>query len=294
MKIKGLITALITLALIVVSCTNDSETADTGKLIIQLTDAPFPHDLVAEANVTIYKIEARHKGDSMEDMMDESSMENESNNENEGSNSPYITLMEDEIDVNLLELTNGVTETVVNTDVPVGSYDLLRIYVKGVNVVLKDGTTLDLKVPSGFQSGIKVFIKPPLTVQGGLTADLLLDFDVSRSFVRRGNSPLGFNFKPVIKASNMSTAGSIAGLVTAIQDSVSVGLEGAQVSLIAADTINTTTFTDASGMYMLMGVEGGAYDVMVELEDYVSQTAEGVNVIPANKTTVDFELEPNP
>ncbi len=294
MKIKGLLTAIITIALIVVACTNDSETADTGKLIIQLTDAPFPHDLVAEANVTIYKIEARHKGGSMEDMMDESNMENDSISENEGGNSSYITLMEDEIDVNLLELTNGVTETLVNTDVPVGSIDLLRIYVKGVNVVLKDGTTLELKVPSGSQSGIKVFIKPPLAVEGGLTADLLLDFDVSRSFVRRGNGPLGFNFKPVIKASNMSTAGTIAGLVTTIQDSVSVGLEGAQVSLIAADTVNTTTFTDASGMYMLMGVEGGSYDVMVELEGYTSQTAEGVNVIPANKTTVDFELEPTP
>ncbi|NND15091.1 MAG: DUF4382 domain-containing protein [Eudoraea sp.] len=294
MKIKGLLVFIITVAFIVFGCTNDSETSDTGKLIIQLTDAPFPHDLVAEANVTIFKIEARHKGDDMDEMMDESSSENEMDGDSEESDSPYITLMEEEIDVNLLELTNGITETLVNTEVPVGTYDLLRIYVKGVNVVLQDGETLDLKVPSGSQSGIKVFIKPPLAVAGGLTADLLLDWDVSRSFVRRGNSPMGFNFKPVIKASNMSTAGSIAGLVTTIQDTEAVGMEGALVSLIAADTVNTTTFTDETGMYMLMGVQGGTYDVMVDLEGYVSQAAEGVNVVPANKTIVDFDLEPTP
>jgi hypothetical protein len=295
MKIRLLFISLITALLFVSSCTNDSNSSDTGRLIIQLTDAPFPHDLVAEANVTIFKIDARHKGDHMDDMMDQSATENDSVSDSEESDSPFMILMEDEIDINLLELTNGMTETLVNGEVPAGTYDLLRVYVKGINVVLKDSTTYDLKVPSGSQSGIKVFIKPALQVAGGLTSELLLDFDVSRSFVARGggNGINGFNFKPVIKASNMSTAGSIAGLVTAIQDSVAVGLEGAQVSLIAADTVNnTSTFTDETGMYMLMGVEGGSYDVMVEMPDYLSQTAEGVNVIPANKTTVDFELEP--
>ncbi|MDH3697348.1 MAG: DUF4382 domain-containing protein [Flavobacteriaceae bacterium] len=294
MKFKTLFISLFTVALLVLSCSNDSDSSDTGRLIIQLTDAPFPHDLVAEANVTIYKIEARHKGVQMDEMMEEANSDDDLEGTSEENNSPYITLMEEEVSVNLLELTNGITETLVNTEIPVGTIDLLRIYVKGVSVVLEDGTTFDLNVPSGAQTGIKVFIKPPLAIEGGLTADLLLDFDVSRSFVKRGNGSLGFHFKPVIKASNMSTAGSIAGLVSTLQDETSVGLEGAQITLIAADTVNTTTFTDASGMYMLLGVEGGSYDVMVELEGYDPQTAEGVNVIPANKTTVDFDLEPTP
>ena len=293
MKFRILIFSCIAAVLFVVGCSNDANTSDTGRLVVQLTDAPFPHDLVSEANVTIYRIEARMKGNENDDMMEDSEMENDSMDDNEEGNSPYLTLMEEDVDVNLLELTNGITETLVDAEVPAGMYDLLRIYVKGVNVVLVDGTTFDLTVPSGAQTGIKVFIHPPLVVEGGLTADLLLDFDVSRSFVKRGNSG-GFNFKPVIKASVLSTSGTIAGLVSTMQDSTSVGLEGAQVSLIAADTVNTTTFTDASGMYMLMGVEGGTYDVMVDLEGYMSETAEAVNVVPANKTTVDFELDPNP
>ena len=286
MKNKVYLFLSIVLLFAYASCSSDKNNLETGRLVVQLTDAPFPHDLVEEANVTIYKIEARSK--KQHDEMEESAEENNMMESEEGT--PYVLLMEDEINVNLLELTNGITETLVDAEVPVGIYDLLRIYVKGVNVVLKDGTTFDLSVPSGSQSGLKVFIRPPLVVEGGLTADLLLDWDVSRSFVRRGNGP-GFHFKPVIKACNMSTAGTISGTVTTVQDSTSVALEGALITLFAADTVNTTTFTDAAGMYTLLGVEGGTYEVMAESEGYTAQSVDGVNVVPANNTTVDFELE---
>jgi len=169
------------------------------------------------------------------------------------------------------------------------------LYVKGINVVLTDGTTYDLKVPSGEQTGIKVFVKPGLTVDGSLTADLLLDFDVSKSFVVKGSSNdlagiAGFNFKPVIKASNLSTAGSLAGVVTTLEEEDAVGLEGAQVSVFAADTLNTTTFTDETGAYMVMGLLAGNYDVTVDREDYESQTAEDIEIVAANKVVHDFEL----
>ena len=43
-----------------------------------------------------------------------------------------------------------------------------------------------MKVPSGEQTGIKVFIDPGIHVEGGISAELLLDFDLSKSFVMRG------------------------------------------------------------------------------------------------------------
>jgi len=199
--------------------------------------------------------------------------------------------MEREVQVNLLNLTNGITKSLVDTDVPVGTYDLVRVYVKGINVVLTDGTTYDLKVPSGSQTGIKVFIKPGLTVNGGLSSDLLLDFDVSKSFVAKGGDTItGFNFKPVIKASNMSTAGTLTGLVTEIKEETTLGLEGAQVAVFVADTLNTTTFTDVDGGYMIMGLNAGTYTVKVEKEEYSMLTAEGVQIDAANKTVQNFEM----
>ena len=292
MKFK-LFTIALFVVTVLVSCTdNDDKNSDYGRLSVNLTDAPFPHDLVAEANVTIFKIDARYKGDmdinsELEDNLD-SSMTTE-------EKSSFVVLMEDEMEVNLLELTNGVTKNLVDLDVPVGIYDLVRVYVKGVNVVLTDGSTFDLKVPSGEQTGIKIFIKPGLVVEGGLSADLLLDFDVSKSFVAKGGGSkfeniTGFNFKPVIKACNMSTAGTLSGKVTTLQEEVAVGLEGAQVAVFAADTLNTTTFTDADGKYMVMGLMAGSYDVEVELSTYQKESVTDIEIVAGNTTSQDFIL----
>lgn len=275
------------------SCDSDSESVPqgTGTLVVRMTDAPFPYEMVAEANVTVFKIDARLK----DGEIPEEGMEGEPGDPVEAG-SPYIVLMEEEIPLNLLELTNGITAKLAELEVPAGSYDLVRIYVKGVNVVLKDGTTYDLKVPSGEQTGIKVFINPELVVAGGLSTDLLLDFDVSRSFVAKGslNSPQGingFNYKPVIKATNNSIAGTLSGRVTTLlEDETVLGLEGAEVSVYAADTLNTTTFTDADGGYAVLGLLAGTYEVDVNLEGYEPAFAEDVNIIAANRTTLDFEL----
>lgn len=293
MKFKFFSIVLFVAVTVFLGCTDGNDNNNgMGRLVVQLTDAPFPHDLVAEANVKIFKIEARHKGGIPDEDRDAVN-ENDSIKEEDGSS--FLVLLEEEKDVNLLELTNGFTQILVNMDVPVGNYDLIRIYVKGVNIVLTDGTTFDLKVPSGEQTGIKVFIKPGFVVKGGFTSDLLLDFDVSKSFVAKGNGKdlsgiTGFNFKPVIKASNMSTAGTLAGTVTTIQEEVAVGLEGTQVAVFAADTLNTTTFTDTTGGYMIMGLEAGSYNIEVELNGFETQTADGIEITAANKTVKDFEL----
>lgn len=263
---------------------SDDVKKEYGRLKVQLTDAPFPHDLVAEANVTIFKIEARYKGSVQSDT---DAIENTDMNVKTEEGKPFITLMDNEVQVNLLDLTNGITENLVDKEVPAGLYDLVRVYVKGISVVLTDGTTYNLDVPSGAQSGIKIFIKPGLTVAGGLTSDLLLDFDVSKSFVQKSD---GFNFKPVIKASNLSTAGTLMGVITEVKEDAIEGVEGAQVAIFVADTLNTTTFSDIDGGYMIMGLAAGTYTVAVEKEGYLMQTTEAVQITAANKTVQDFEL----
>ncbi|WP_024481169.1 DUF4382 domain-containing protein [Cellulophaga baltica] len=281
MKLKLVFTSILSIVFLLFGCSDNNDTANggTGTLSIQLTDAPFLYDMVAEANVTIFKIDARYKG----------AVETDSVSADGNS---FITLSEEEVPINLLELTNGITENLVNLEVPAGTYDLVRVYVKGVNVILNDGTVYDLNVPSGEQTGIKVFIQPGLVVQGGLSSDLLLDFDVSKSFVAKGgrNNLSGFNFKPVIKASNLATAGTLKGLVTTTEDNISVGLEGAQVSVIVEDTINTTTFSDIDGRFVIMGLQEGSYDLLVALEGYTSERKEGIAIVASNNTTQDVVL----
>lgn len=267
---------LIALVAIVMSslfmaCSNDDGHSSTGTLKINLTDAPFPTDLVAEANVTINKIEIRNAEDE------------------EG---PFIVVSEEEMSFNLLDLTNGVTAGLVDLEIEAGEYDLIRLYVSEASIVLKDGTEHSLKVPSGSQTGIKIFLNPALVVTGGLTSELLLDMDVSKSFVLKGDfsSPEGingFNFKPTIKASNMSTAGRLTGVVT---DADQVAIEGVQVSIMMGEEVYTTSFTDAEGNYAVLGVDAGSYSVVFEKEGYEQVVVEAVEIIAANKTTQDAQL----
>ena len=260
---------------------NELQYVKEGKISVKLTDAPFPYDFIDEANVTIYKIETRAKN------MDESQGDQDDSN--------FEVLYEGEQIVNLLTLTNGVTMAMGEAEVPVGSYDLVRVYIKEGSVVLKDGTTFDLKVPSGEETGIKVFVNPAIEVFSSLSSDLLLDIDVSKSFIAQGNIEsmsgiTGFNFKPVIRASNMSIAGSLTGRVTALVEDVETGLEGVQISIWEGEEHITSTLTDESGNYMVLGLDEGTYTILAEAMEYAPNTKEDVAILAANKTILDFEM----
>ena len=244
---------------------------EAGTLSVSLTDTPFPTGLVAEANVTIVKLEARAAGGE------------------EGSS--YITLSEDTQTYNLLDLRNGITAGLAELEVPAGSYDLFRLYISDGNVVLKDGTTHNLTVPSGAQTGLKLFVSPAIEVVSGLTSDLLLDFDVEKSFVAKGgrNNLTGFIFKPVIRAVNASTVGRISGSVTDTA-AVAAALDNATV-WVEQDTVVSTTYTGADGAYAILGLPAGSYTAYATLADYDTVSV-NVDVAAGSQSPVEFELTP--
>lgn len=262
------------LALLFVQCTQDEDATDqTGRLTVRVTDDPFPVDLITEANVSFTKLEAR-RTDGVDTF-------------------PYVTLYEGEKRINLLALTNGISEELASIEVPVGTYDLLRIYVEDPEVVLTNGETYQLMIPSAAQTGIKAFINPSVEVASELSAELLLDVDLSRSFVVQGNpnTPAGINgfiFKPTLKVVNNSIAGRIAGEV---RDTNAVLLEDVTISAFSADTLTTTTFTDANGAYVLAGLLPGVYKVMAEKDSFQTAEMENITVTTANRSTADFILE---
>jgi hypothetical protein len=238
-----------------------------------VTDAPFPIDMIESASVTITKVEVRRVSDTISD------------------GNPFITVTEESFTMNLLELRNGITEELPRIEVPAGKYDLVRLYVEDAELKVKDGGTFNLKIPSGKQTGIKVFINPAIVVEGGLSSELLLDFDLARSFVIRGtfNSPHGINgflFKPVIRAVNNSTAGRIIGMVT---DTSKVKIKSALVWL-TKDTVMAQTFTDTLGHYAFIGVPAGKYSLFATKEKYDTVSWKDVNVVAGNLTVKDFML----
>lgn len=121
-----------------------------------------------------------------------------------------MTVSQDTQAFNLLELRNGVTAPLGEVEVPEGTYEQIRLIVaEDASVVMKDGTTYDLKVPSGTETGIKV-LTGGMKVDSETLTSITLDFAVDESFVVKGNpnSPAGikgFNFKPVIKLEDLTS-----------------------------------------------------------------------------------------
>jgi hypothetical protein len=167
------------------------------------------------------------------------------------------------------------------------------VYVEEAGIVVKEHVSFSMKVPSGSQTGIKMFVHPSLKVSGELTAEVLLDFNLDQSFVLKGNmeSPAGikgFNFKPVIRAVNNTTAGTIAGVVS---DADEVPIQGAAVTLLL-DGVETTAQTGEDGFYAFPGIPAGTYALSVEKEGYSTLSVEDVVVVEGNKTIQNFVLEP--
>ena len=178
---------------------------------------------------------------------------------------------------------------------------MIRMHVTDSKVILKDSTEFDLKIPSGSSSGLKVKIDPPIDVSSGQNIDVLLDFDVSKSFVAKGNwkeeKINGFNFKPVVRCVLLGMAGRIEGTVT---DTTSVALEKAAVkvwlpsSTAEEDSLITSSFTDTDGKYQIIGILSGTYYLTTELDSFLTDTVWNVNVTAGESTQVDIQLEPEP
>ena len=261
-----------TIVMIFTGC-NKTNDDGMGRLVVKITDAPFPVDNVESAAVTLTKVEIRKAGDGIND------------------GNPFMVLWEGTETINLLDLRNGVVERLIDLEIPAGEYNLLRLYVDEASMKIKDGDNYTVKVPSGKQTGIKIFIRPGIVVEGGLTSELLLDFDLSRSFVMRGStvSPSGikgFIFKPVIRAVNNSTAGRLEGKIT---DKDNIKIKEASI-LVRQDTLVASAIADTMGYYAIIGLPAGTYSVIAAKENFDTITVDDVKIISGNRTILNFIL----
>ena len=249
---------------------NDTGDGDTGTLTVLLTDAPFPADLVESALVTIDSvvIHAKHTDE-------------------------FITLSSDPAVYDLMDLRNGETALLADLDIPTGEYNQLRLLVNddSARVVLKEGTTLPLMVPSGEKSGLTINILPHLSIGAGTTGEVLLDFDVSKSFTMQygqgGGAITGFHFKPVVRAVNLAAAGRVKGTVS--DKSSDQPIADAQV-WIEKDTVLTTTFTDTNGTYTILGIPVDVYTVTATAAGYDTVSVADVSVEAKGVKTQNFQL----
>ena len=257
------------LLLVAAACGSDSTPTNnttTGTVVVRLTDAPS--DDIQSATIFVSQV-ALLPG-------------------------PVI-LSSTKSSFNLLTLQNGVTVVLADFEVPTGSYTQLRLIVDSARVVLKDGktfsdgsTTASLKVPSGSESGLKVNFSGPVAVTEGETV-LLVDFDVSRSFVFQGPParPNSVSFKPVLHASLMNVAASISGTVTPLTSGAAL------YAISGTDTVQTAFANATTGTYTLSFLPPGAYVVAAKATGFQVAVSAGITLGNSqNLTGVNLLLVP--
>lgn len=232
--------AAATLALAGCSKNNDNSSASAAKLEVRLTDAPGNFNAVV---LDVQQVEVHVK--------------------DENDPSGWQTLAFTPQAVNVLDYVNGKSALLVSTDFAPGDLKEIRLLL-GPNsyVVGTDGQQYALKTPSGQTSGVKLKLDK-VTLAAGSTYQLLLDFDVAKSIVERGNWKAGndkkerYLLKPVIRLVAQDLRGGLRGTVNPAAARPQV--LAIRAAITGPDTVST--FADASGAYQLNGLAAGTYQV---------------------------------
>jgi hypothetical protein len=215
--------ALAALAAAVTACS--SSDSEPGRINVRLVDAPGDYQAIT---LNVQRVEI-HTGDGWE------------------------TLGTPDVTVNLLDLVDGVSATLVDgAELRAGRYTQLRLVLGGGNTVtLPDGSVHALTVPSGSQSGVK--LNTSFEVAPNTTADLFIDFDAHRSiFVHQAGNSGKYMLRPTVRAVDRVVTGAIIGTLSDADGP----LPGVEVSAQGLDAtgnpvIVRSTLTTADGRYVL-------------------------------------------
>ena len=233
-------TCLALLGLASCSKESDSNGAESSKLEVRLMDAP---------------------GDFRSVVLDVRQIEVHLKKEKDAEKRQTLTFKPQAI--NVLEYVNGKSALLVSEDFAPGDLDEIRLILGPDSYVIgRDDQRYDLKTPSGQSSGVKLKLDKA-TLRQRETFQLLLDFDVAKSVVERGNWKPGndkkerYLLKPVIRVVAQDLRAGIRGTVSpaaALPQILAI-----RASVLGPDTVSTSA--DASGGYQLNGLAAGTYRV---------------------------------
>ena len=165
---KKAIFAIIPL-LMVLACGSGDK--DKAAIIITMHDAPIDPNIVSGVFIDVRRTEIITASDQR------------------------IILSEEPIVFNILELKESNPVTLAHTKIAPGAYKQIRLILGTQNrITFTDGTSAELIVASGFQTGVK--LDGAFNIPAGKFFFIDLDFRVDHSIIQTGNGT--WKLKPVI------------------------------------------------------------------------------------------------
>ena len=145
--------------------------AQTGTLIIKVTDAPVPD--LQHLNLTINRVEVH----------------------DDAGNWTSIDLLSADTYFDLLTLENVTMDLAINDGIFIGNYTKIRLQIVTANATLGDNRTIDLNVPPGH-----IDLKTNFEIKKDATTSLIVDIMFDKiKIAERGNSGKPANLNPQFK-----------------------------------------------------------------------------------------------
>lgn len=232
---------------LLISCNDDSDSAQTYTYKVRMTDAPAPYDAVY---IDVQGVEVKTSGGST------------------------FTLDTQAQVYDLLELSNGFSIEIASDEITEANVSQVRLILGNDNTVVIDGQTYPLSTPSAQQSGLKLNVHQ--TLLANVDNTLLLDFDAHQSIVNEGNG--SYSLKPVIRVIDVQVNGSVSG-------SISLVGVAATITAISSTGVEYTTIVNDQGEFTISGLNSGTYTIAITPEaPYTPITIDNVEVIAGANT----------
>lgn len=249
--------------------TGTTPAATTGSLNVALTDAPAcGFDAV---NVTVSKVRVNQSATAAD------------------TDGTWIDLaLSPARKINLLNLSNGVLDTLGQTSIAAGHYSQIRLVLDtsaNANTVVPTGSTQEVAMdtPSAAQSGLK--INGGFDITSGALTNVVIDFDACKSVLMKGNG--AYALKPVLTLVP-STANGISGVIApaALTHHVMVMAEqNGQVIASATPDVQT-------GVFLVSHLNAGNYDVVITSDNSAASVIGAVPVTASATTAVSTNATP--
>lgn len=217
----------------------------------------------------------------------------------------WIVAASPKMTYNLLDLVNGIKESLGSVQLAAGTYDEMRIVLGtehdgGVNllgathpyanyIIDAHDTLYELILPEGYEAGYEIL--DGFIIADGGTTDLILDFNVIQSIIQTGEGGQWF-LVPVIAVVDEESLSRVSGSIT--DSDTGALLEGALISAQqpsggdGTEIVVTSTISDGTGRYTLM-LSPGTYTIVASLGGYVAQCAP-ITVMSSMEGVLDFSL----